>query len=146
MGRAKEYYLNIHYPALGEDLHVRLRSAGPLSHFEFERQATYSDGPVPEFDDHFVACGSDPFEATRFFTRERRQAMASIAELITYVSENELTCAVPGKLKPDELTELASRISQVAGVLVGPDRPRACLLYTSPSPRDATLSRMPSSA
>ena len=24
--------------------------------------------------------------------------------------------------------------------------PRACLLYTSPSPRDATLSRMPSSA
>ena len=25
-------------------------------------------------------------------------------------------------------------------------KPRACLLYTSPSPRDATLSRMPSSA
>ena len=25
-------------------------------------------------------------------------------------------------------------------------RPRLCLLYTSPSPRDATLSRMPSSA
>ena len=27
-----------------------------------------------------------------------------------------------------------------------PDAARACLLYTSPSPRDATLSRMPSSA
>ena len=26
------------------------------------------------------------------------------------------------------------------------ERPRICLLYTSPSPRDATLSRMPSSA
>ena len=26
------------------------------------------------------------------------------------------------------------------------DKPRHCLLYTSPSPRDATLSRMPSSA
>ena len=26
------------------------------------------------------------------------------------------------------------------------DRARTCLLYTSPSPRDATLSRMPSSA
>ena len=26
------------------------------------------------------------------------------------------------------------------------DLPEACLLYTSPSPRDATLSRMPSSA
>ena len=31
------------------------------------------------------------------------------------------------------------------GVSVTPDF-RACLLYTSPSPRDATLSRMPSSA
>ena len=27
-----------------------------------------------------------------------------------------------------------------------PQNPRSCLLYTSPSPRDATLSRMPSSA
>ena len=26
------------------------------------------------------------------------------------------------------------------------NRPKICLLYTSPSPRDATLSRMPSSA
>ena len=26
------------------------------------------------------------------------------------------------------------------------ESPRSCLLYTSPSPRDATLSRMPSSA
>ena len=29
---------------------------------------------------------------------------------------------------------------------VEPEKPRNCLLYTSPSPRDATLSRMPSSA
>ena len=28
----------------------------------------------------------------------------------------------------------------------GMDQAMACLLYTSPSPRDATLSRMPSSA
>ena len=28
----------------------------------------------------------------------------------------------------------------------GEARPRVCLLYTSPSPRDAQLSRMPSSA
>ena len=28
----------------------------------------------------------------------------------------------------------------------GPPGPRTCLVYTSPSPRDATLSRMPSSA
>jgi len=30
--------------------------------------------------------------------------------------------------------------------LIGPGKPRACLLYTSPSPRDRTRSRMPSSA
>ena len=30
--------------------------------------------------------------------------------------------------------------------LVSPQGINACLLYTSPSPRDATLSRMPSSA
>ena len=40
----------------------------------------------------------------------------------------------------------------LAGLLVQPiigymsDRTWSCLLYTSPSPRDATLSRMPSSA
>ena len=31
-------------------------------------------------------------------------------------------------------------------VLLIDERPEDCLLYTSPSPRDATLSRMPSSA
>ena len=37
----------------------------------------------------------------------------------------------------------------VLGVIVtvaGPDLPITCLLYTSPSPRDGLLSRMPSSA
>ena len=45
-------------------------------------------------------------------------------------------------------------IAEVAGVTGGPTNVsdnaglgvRVCLLYTSPSPRDATLSRMPSSA
>ena len=32
------------------------------------------------------------------------------------------------------------------GVLIGQEIVISCLLYTSPSPRDATLSRMPSSA
>ena len=34
----------------------------------------------------------------------------------------------------------------VQGVLAQDWEGKACLLYTSPSPRDATLSRMPSSA
>ena len=47
-----------------------------------------------------------------------------------------LVVSAMGK-ETDHLLRLASEVSQT--------RP-ACLLYTSPSPRDATLSRMPSSA
>ena len=37
-------------------------------------------------------------------------------------------------------------IQQVGKKIYNPDDVQDCLLYTSPSPRDATLSRMPSSA
>ena len=36
--------------------------------------------------------------------------------------------------------------TQMHGLVGGTDQKEDCLLYTSPSPRDATLSRMPSSA
>ena len=39
--------------------------------------------------------------------------------------------------------EIEQRFAQRAK---GVDKAEGCLLYTSPSPRDATLSRMPSSA
>ena len=39
---------------------------------------------------------------------------------------------------------LKAEILQHFGPVI--DQPKGCLLYTSPSPRDATLSRMPSSA
>ena len=42
----------------------------------------------------------------------------------------------------DELVALGYRDNP----LTGPGQYKLCLLYTSPSPRDATLSRMPSSA
>ena len=49
-----------------------------------------------------------------------------------------------------ELTEAAKRLGADACLSVTPyyNKPsqEGCLLYTSPSPRDATLSRMPSSA
>ena len=41
-------------------------------------------------------------------------------------------------LSTDDLSEVFDRVNSLLG--------DSCLLYTSPSPRDATLSRMPSSA
>ena len=39
-----------------------------------------------------------------------------------------------------------SGILTVGGTILGTSRDKVCLLYTSPSPRDGLLSRMPSSA
>ena len=44
----------------------------------------------------------------------------------------------------DEIDFLEARLNGDQGDIDSDDR--NCLLYTSPSPRDATLSRMPSSA
>ena len=47
----------------------------------------------------------------------------------------------------DNRQEAAKKITEAAGgKLIEMMTLRGCLLYTSPSPRDATLSRMPSSA
>ena len=45
------------------------------------------------------------------------------------------------QLKVDEVRNAISTMNQAPDLKVS-----SCLLYTSPSPRDATLSRMPSSA
>ena len=46
----------------------------------------------------------------------------------------------------DDVVELVVTSLLARGHLLIEDLPGLCLLYTSPSPRDATLSRMPSSA
>ena len=43
-------------------------------------------------------------------------------------------------------SEVDKKMSAFISQKMGVDLIKACLLYTSPSPRDATLSRMPSSA
>ena len=48
----------------------------------------------------------------------------------------QLTKDIYSQLSPWQITKIARH----------PERPYTCLLYTSPSPRDGLLSRMPSSA
>ena len=72
---------------------------------------------------------------------DRGKILYRFAELITEHSETiaQLVTLENGKLLKD------ARSSDVGGA-AKTFRYYACLLYTSPSPRDATLSRMPSSA
>ena len=61
-----------------------------------------------------------------------------------YISER-------GKVVPSRITAVSAKKQRELARAIKRARflallPYACLLYTSPSPRDATLSRMPSSA
>ena len=56
---------------------------------------------------------------------------------LTYAYVRYGNCGDANAAKPEENVETTS---------VGGEALKSCLLYTSPSPRDATLSRMPSSA
>ena len=56
-----------------------------------------------------------------------------------------------GQIEPTDVAEIAKQgyksiINNRPDGEEGPEQPSNCLLYTSPSPRDRTRSRMPSSA
>ena len=55
----------------------------------------------------------------------------------------EVMMSPKGRLEPKEINKISPDIfEKIKSICPG----TICLLYTSPSPRDATLSRMPSSA
>ena len=60
----------------------------------------------------------------------------NIDKIIQREAEIEQMLINSSNLKPSEVVELSKELSDI----------KPCLLYTSPSPRDATLARMPSSA
>ena len=60
-------------------------------------------------------------------------------------SENPNELLLQANQVMSELYALIDHIHRTNAIAVMPDG-STCLLYTSPSPRDATLSRMPSSA
>ena len=69
------------------------------------------------------------------------RAMEQIKADLAYAGANVKLCGMSSGIAYGELGATHHSIEDVAWLRV-----MGCLLYTSPSPRDATLSRMPSSA
>ena len=98
-------------------------------------------------------------EVARFLSQEgckvvicarRMEFLQQAAEEITAETGNEvlpLFCDTNQMSAVSDMVEAAHKHFGRIDILVnGAAAPSGCLLYTSPSPRDATLSRMPSSA
>ena len=66
-------------------------------------------------------------------------------QVVRYVRHANGGGLVSPRARVHEAAMVASTAYVEAGAQMG-DRSRICLLYTSPSPRDRTRSRMPSSA
>ena len=103
---------------------------------------------------HCVGIG-DPFTVpeTRAIMLLRANALArghsgirpDVVDKILEYLNNEIHPVIPQKGSVGASGDLAP-LSHLALALIGEGMVWGCLLYTSPSPRDATLSRMPSSA
>ena len=74
---------------------------------------------------------------------EQDQAIGEIASI--FQGEDEQPDE-PGAIKRDGTVAEASAPDSVTDIAVHGERRLGCLLYTSPSPRDLSTSRMPSSA
>ena len=126
------------------------------THFPAEEFPVPEGGIMPEF----YQMVSETDAVTNSFSRRPRLESAfenkqstmpdaeasDINDVFRSVRPNSVLdeASVDNTLPPNLQTEYA--LSQVAGTTVVMSNKFGCLLYTSPSPRDATLSRMPSSA
>ena len=119
----------------------------------------YGNRPDEEEDTHAVNVGKElaagiasgvlpPFIGIRIkpFTLESyKRAVRTLDLCITSLAEagggkvpNNFVVTLPKVTMPEQVTALADLLDQLEA--------KTCLLYTSPSPRDGLLSRMPSSA
>ena len=64
-----------------------------------------------------------------------------MSEVLEGVRVIDLTHGPAGGLATMIMADFGAEV-----LVIDAPKPHSCLLYTSPSPRDATLSRMPSSA
>ena len=70
------------------------------------------------------------------------------ANTLVYMSGKGIVLEEPSVVAIDKNTEEPRAVGKEAKLMLGrtPESVDACLLYTSPSPRDLSTSRMPSSA
>ena len=95
---------------------------------------------------YWLVCGYACYVLRFFFLMIRRPPRSTLdrSSAASDVYKRQLMEFVYGLLEDDEANALCERITsdpQVARAYA-----KVCLLYTSPSPRDRTRSRMPSSA
>ena len=77
---------------------------------------------------------------------ESMREKSGLADVLTTLGENPLPDSYVLKLDAFRLAQSGGDVDQLAEQIRALPGVDTCLLYTSPSPRDATLSRMPSSA
>ena len=87
----------------------------------------------------------------QFFQKAVKDELTAVNDLILAQLESnvglvENICHYIVDAGGKRLRPVVVLLSSLANGYEGPDHVRICLLYTSPSPRDGLLSRMPSSA
>ena len=132
----------------------RLRAGNTMT---FDDVFTVS-GPVPSVDsllkalDSRIAAARESEGLVMCFTvYMRHMSLTAERGAVNSPPQAKLAEAVGQRLASLDhgIVSVAGRVNQIAGFADGFRRKgeaETCLLYTSPSPRDATLSRMPSSA
>ena len=98
---------------------------------------------------HELRAGRQRSYAVQQEILEKHQAKASLLTISELVKEEIIQILGAYLREGWDRNEVISRIKEEPGLLaaeIGSRVGKTCLLYTSPSPRDATLSRMPSSA
>ena len=122
---------------------VEAASTLTKSHEEIENLAEMIRARSAELDEVYRKHAQDLTTMIGQLRDEQQDMSISLEERLTNMRDMSLSA----KVSAESLTEASNAGKQTVQALAEATRlTDTCLLYTSPSPRDATLSRMPSSA